>query len=44
MCIRDRSLPSRTVFGSGQKTIEVFGPFPEIVDELIAPHRDFWKR
>jgi len=38
------SLASRTVLESGQKKIEVFGPFPEIVDELIAPHRDFWKR
>ena len=38
------SLPSRTVLASGQKDIEVFGPFPEIEDELLAPHRDFWKR
>ena len=35
------SLPSRIVLGSGQKKIAVFGPFPEIEDELIAPHRDF---
>jgi hypothetical protein len=38
------NLASRTVFASGQKTIEVLGPFPEIADELLAPHRDFWKR
>lgn len=38
------SLSSRTVLGSGQKKIEVFGPFPEIADEMLAPHRDFWKR
>jgi tRNA(Arg) A34 adenosine deaminase TadA len=38
------SLPSRIVLGSGQKKIEVLGPFPEIEDELLAPHRDFWKR
>ena|SRR5665213_388095 len=38
------SLPSRTVLGSGQKKIEVFGPFPEVTDEMIAPHCDFWKR
>ena len=38
------SLSSRTVLGSGQKKIEVDGPFPEIEDELIAPHRDFWRR
>ncbi len=37
-------LPSRTVLGSGQKKIEVHGPFPEIEDELLAPYRDFWKR
>ena len=38
------SLRSRIVLGSGQKKIEVLGPFPEIEDELLAPHRDFWKR
>lgn len=38
------NLASRTVFAAGQKKIEVFGPFPEIADELLAPHRDFWKR
>lgn len=38
------SLSSRTVLGSGQKKIEVLGPFPEIEDDLIAPHRDFWTR
>src|SRR5262245_30985263 len=38
------SLPSRTVLGSGQKKIEVHGPFPELEAELIAPHRDFWRR
>jgi tRNA(Arg) A34 adenosine deaminase TadA len=37
-------LSCRRVLGSGQKTIEVLGPFPEIEDELIAPHRDFWTR
>ena len=35
------SLAARTVLGSGQKPIEVVGPFPEIEDELLAPHRDF---
>ncbi|TIS31303.1 MAG: nucleoside deaminase, partial [Mesorhizobium sp.] len=38
------SLSSRAVLDSGQKKIEVFGPFPEVADELLAPHRDFWKR
>jgi tRNA(Arg) A34 adenosine deaminase TadA len=37
------SISSRTVLGSGQKPIEVHGPFPEIEDELIAPHRTFWQ-
>ena len=37
-------LSSRTVLGSGQKPIAVHGPFPEIEDELIAPHRGFWQR
>ena len=37
------NLSSRTVLGSGQKSIDVYGPFPEIEDELLAPHRDFWK-
>ncbi|NEY91754.1 nucleoside deaminase [Tabrizicola oligotrophica] len=38
------SLPVRTVLGSGQKDIKVYGPFPELDDELLAPHRDFWKQ
>jgi tRNA(Arg) A34 adenosine deaminase TadA len=38
------NLSSRVVLGSGQKKIEVHGHFPEIEDELIAPHRDFWRR
>lgn len=37
------NLSSRTVLSCGQKEIEVHGPFPEIEDELLAPHRDFWK-
>lgn len=38
------SLAARSVLGSGQKQIEVHGPFPEFEDELIAPHRTFWRR
>ena len=38
------SLPARTVLASGQKAIEVHGPFPEIEDELLAVHRGFWER
>jgi tRNA(Arg) A34 adenosine deaminase TadA len=37
-------LAARTVLGSGQKPIEVVGPIPEIEDELLAPHRTFWRR
>jgi tRNA(Arg) A34 adenosine deaminase TadA len=38
------SLAARTVLASGQKPVEVVGPFPEIEDELLAPHRTFWRR
>jgi tRNA(Arg) A34 adenosine deaminase TadA len=38
------NLSSRTVLAAGQKAIAVHGPFPEIEDELVAPHRDFWRR
>ncbi|MEW9807842.1 nucleoside deaminase [Mesorhizobium marinum] len=38
------NLSSRTVLASGQKAVAVEGPFPEIEDELLAPHRDFWSR
>jgi tRNA(Arg) A34 adenosine deaminase TadA len=37
------NLPSRTVLGSGQKKVEVHGPFPELEEELVALHRDFWE-
>jgi tRNA(Arg) A34 adenosine deaminase TadA len=37
------NLPCRTVFKTGQKPILVAGPFPELEDELVAPHRTFWK-
>lgn len=38
------NLSSRTVLAAGQKAIAVHGPFPEIEEELVAPHRDFWRR
>ena len=38
------NLSSRNVLGHGQKQIEVHGPFPEIQDELLASHPDFWRR
>lgn len=37
------NLPSRIVLSAGQKKIEIHGPFPELEDELMAPHRNFWK-
>lgn len=36
-------MPCRTIFNAGQKPILVAGPFLELEDELVAPHRDFWK-
>ncbi|MDU8911789.1 nucleoside deaminase [Aestuariicoccus sp. MJ-SS9] len=38
------NLPSRKVLASGQKKIEIHGPFPEIEKELIAVHIDFWRQ
>lgn len=38
------NLPARTVLGHGQKEIKVHGPFPELDDALLAPHRDFWRQ
>jgi tRNA(Arg) A34 adenosine deaminase TadA len=38
------TLSSRTVLGSGQKQIAVHGPFPEMEEELMAPHLGFWRR
>jgi tRNA(Arg) A34 adenosine deaminase TadA len=37
------NLSSRTVLDAGQKKIEVHGPFHEMEEELLAPHKDFWK-
>jgi tRNA(Arg) A34 adenosine deaminase TadA len=36
------SLPCRQVFEAGQKPITVAGPFAELTEELVAPHRGFW--
>lgn len=35
-------LPCRAVFACGQKQIEVLGPFPELYEEYLELHRDFW--
>ncbi|HET7715975.1 MAG TPA: nucleoside deaminase [Bauldia sp.] len=37
-------LSARIVLGSGQKPIEVHGPFSEIEAELLAAHQGFWRR
>ena len=37
------SLPCRQVFDSGQKSIQVVGPIPEMEEELLEPHQGFWK-
>lgn len=35
-------LPCRTVFGAGQKPVEVIGPVAAMEEEIAALHRDFW--
>ncbi|MDZ4833345.1 MAG: hypothetical protein SGJ27_06045 [Candidatus Melainabacteria bacterium] len=37
------NLPCRKVFESGQKSITVEGPFLELGEELVEPHKGFWK-
>jgi tRNA(Arg) A34 adenosine deaminase TadA len=36
------SLPCRELLARGQKPIDVIGPVPELVDEMLASHRGFW--
>lgn len=36
------NLPCRTVFSAGQKSVQVFGPFAEVEEEIAALHRGFW--
>jgi tRNA(Arg) A34 adenosine deaminase TadA len=36
------NLPCRQVFASGQKTIQVIGPVPELEADMLAPHATFW--
>jgi len=35
-------LPCREVFARGQKALQVWGPVPEVEDEIAALHRQFW--
>lgn len=37
------NVPCKVVFDSGQKPIEVIGPVPEMEEELMEPHKGFWK-
>lgn len=37
-------LPCREVFAKGQKDIKVEGPFPEIEDEVVEVHKNYWKK
>ncbi len=37
-------LPCRTVFAAGQKAVQVWGPQPEVEEEIAALHRHFWQR
>ncbi|KAJ2962457.1 hypothetical protein NQZ79_g2383 [Umbelopsis isabellina] len=36
------SLPCRQVFDAGQRKVQVFGPFPELEEEIVADHLKFW--
>ena len=36
-------LPCRSVFGSGQKPIQVIGPVAEVEAEIAALHQCFWR-
>ena len=36
-------LPSRVVFASGQKHVEVLGPFLELEDDFLKLHEGYWK-
>ena len=35
-------LPCREVFARGHKALQVWGPVPEVEDEIAALHRRFW--
>ena len=36
------ALPCREILDRGQKAVEVLGPFEELTEEMVAPHRGFW--
>lgn len=37
------NLSCRKVFEHGQKPIQVWGPFLEVEEEIVAVHQDFWR-
>ena len=37
------NLPCRDVLARGQKPLRVTGPVPEVADQLVNTHRDFWR-
>jgi tRNA(Arg) A34 adenosine deaminase TadA len=37
-------LPCRHVFARGQKAVQVIGPVPEVENQIVALHQNFWKR
>ncbi|KAH8553658.1 CMP/dCMP deaminase zinc-binding protein [Umbelopsis sp. PMI_123] len=37
------SMPCREVFSAGQRKVQVFGPFLELEDDIVADHLEFWK-
>lgn len=38
-----QNLECRMVLSSGQRKIEVRGPFPEIEEKIVEQHENFWK-
>ncbi|MCB1124436.1 MAG: nucleoside deaminase [Verrucomicrobiae bacterium] len=36
------SLPCREVFAAGQKAVEIFGPFDEVREIILKPHKTCW--
>ena len=38
------NLPSVVVIASGQKPMEIVGPFPELVPDFIALHENYWHK
>lgn len=38
------NMPCRTILATGQKAIEVVGPFPELTAKAAKVHEGFWKQ